>query len=223
MTTQSEDVAQADALVRGAHARAYRYPESFEGFRATLAWSTDTASGSGTVVAQCAPEIEVSLEAGAREADASWIERELRSIVGHRRFTVYDAADGAHEKSLSGGSRVLGELVELGDSLDSSYRVAGGEISTVTRTMAGKRFTIVVHEREAVADGRTVPVSFTVFFWDAESGAITATEAYRDEVAEVDGVFLPAVRRVVRGDDTGLSVRELALSDHALLGLAVAR
>ncbi len=36
MTAQSEDVAQADALVRGAHARAYRYPESFEGFRGVL-------------------------------------------------------------------------------------------------------------------------------------------------------------------------------------------
>jgi hypothetical protein len=66
-------------------------------------------------------------------------------------------------------------------------------------------------------------VVFSVFYWDAETGALTATEAYRDEVVEVDGVFLPAARRVVRGDSAGLSVRELILSGHGLLVGAVAR
>ena len=70
--------------------------------------------------------------------------------------------------------------------------------------------------------GTPMPTSFTVFFWEAESGALVATEAYRDEVTEIDGIFLPAVRRVVRGDSTGLSVRDLELSNHVLLGVAVA-
>ena len=112
---------------------------------------------------------------------------------------------------------MLGQVVELGDTMDSSYRVAGGEISTVSRTMGGQRFTIVIHDRRAFEDGRTLPTSFSVFFWDAVSGALTATEAYRDEVVDVEGVFLPSLRRVVRGDRDGLSVRELALSDHTLL------
>jgi hypothetical protein len=67
-----------------------------------------------------------------------------------------------------------------------------------------------------------VPTSFSVFYWDAETGALTATEAYRDAVVDVDGIFLPSSRRVVRGDGDGLSVRELDLAEHALLAVAVA-
>ena len=117
---------------------------------------------------------------------------------------------------------MLGEIVELGDSLEPSYRVAGDEISTVTRTMGGRRFTMVVHDRFVVPDGRAVPTSFSVFYWDAETGALTATEAYRDAVVDVDGIFLPSSRRVVRGDGDGLSVRELDLAEHSLLAVAVA-
>jgi hypothetical protein len=220
MLTQTEQERTADELVRNAQARAYRYPQGFAGFRADLSWHTEAASGSGAVVARTGPEVELEAD-GADEL--AWVVRELRSIVGHRQHSEYERGDGAHDKRLASSAHVLGELVELGDSLKSSYRVVDGEISTVTRTMDGRRFTIVVHDRREMPNARTLPTTFTVFYWDAESGALTATEAYRDEVVEVDGIFLPAVRRVVRGDGTGLSVRELRLTGHAMLDVAVAR
>ena len=216
MVTATENEARADALVRTAHARVYRYPDTFEGFEARLSWRTDQASGRGTVVARKGPEVVVVDEADTR---LDWVTKELRSIVGHRQFNEYEAGDGRHGKAL-GSAHVLGEVVELGDSMESSYRVASGEIATVTRTMGGQRFTIVIHDRQSFEDGRTLPTSFSVFYWDAESGALTATEVYRDEVVDVDGVHLPALRRVVRADADGLAVRELALSEHELLGAA---
>jgi uncharacterized protein DUF3386 len=214
VVTATVNEERADALVRGAHARVYRYPDTFEGFEARLTWRTDQSSGAGTVVARRGPAVDVADDASA---ELDWVTKELRSIVGHRQFNEYDAGDGRHDKSL-GSAHVLGEVVELGDSMDSSYRVDSGEISTVTRTMGGRRFTIVIHDRRSFEDGRTLPTTFSVFYWDAETGALTATEAYRDEVAEVGGIQLPALRRVVRADADGLSVRELALSEHALLG-----
>lgn len=214
MVTATENEARADALVRTAHARVYRYPDTFEGFEATLAWRTDHAAGQGSVVARKGPEVELADDAGA---DLGWVEKELRSIVGHRQFHEYDSGDGQHDKAL-GSAHVLGEVVELGDSMDSSYRVASGEISTVTRTMGGQRFTIVIQDRQEFADGRTLPVTFSVVYWDAADGSLRATELYRDEVVEVGGVQLPALRRVVRADAAGLSVRELSLSDHELIG-----
>lgn len=204
----------ADGLIRRAHGRAYRYPASFVGFEAELSWWTDDALGAARVVALPGPSIEIDGD----EAAPGWVEKELRSIVGHRQASDYDEGDGRSAKRLAESSgHVLGDLVELEDQLGSSYRVSGDDISTVTRTMGGQRFTIVVHDRQEVAGGRAVPTSFTVFFWDAESGALQASEAYRDAVVEVGGLFLPAARRVVRADSTGLSVRELALSGHALL------
>ena len=220
MLSTHDSAARADSLVRQAHARAYRYPGGFEGFRAELAWRTDDASETGAVLARTGPEVELQGESGEEAPD--WVVKELRSIVGHRQFSEYETGDGAHEKRLAATGHVLGEIVELGDSLESSYRVAGDEISSVTRTMGGRRFTIVVHDRFVVPDGRAVPTSFSVFYWDAETGALTATEAYRDAVVDVGGIFLPSSRRVVRGDGDGLSVRELDLAEHSLLAVAVA-
>ena len=100
--------------------------------------------------------------------------------------------------------------------MDSSHRVASGEISTVTRTMGGQRFTIVIQDRQEFADGRTLPVTFSVVYWDAADGSLRATELYRDEVVEVGG---SSCRRsgVVRADADGSRSGARAL-DHELIG-----
>jgi hypothetical protein len=212
----SDPQERADALVRAAHARAYRYPQDFTGFRATLGWRVDDRTGEGTAVARPGPEIE--LEVDAPDDDRAWLERELRSIIGHRQASTYDRGDGRHEKRVSDDAgHTLGTLVEIDDEYASSYRIAGEQIATVTRTLGERRFTIVVHDRAPMPDGTGLPTSFTVFYWDVESGALTSTEAYRDAAVEVDGVFVPASRTVVRGDSDGLSVRSLRLSDHVSL------
>ena len=209
----------ADALIRSAHARAYRYPEGFAGFSATVGWRVDERSGEGSFVARTGPEIDLELELEADDADRGWVERELRSIIGHRQASTYERGDGRHVKQIAeeASGHALGVLVEIDDEYASSYRVSGEELSTVTRTMGGKRFTIVVHERRPMPDGTGLPTSFTVYFWDTSTGELSAAEAYRDAAVEVDGVFLPGSRVVVRGDKDGLSVRSLQLSEHATL------
>ena len=126
----------ADALVRRAHAGAYRYPADFAGFRASVVWHVDGRSSSGIVVARIGPEIEIELEADAAEEDRAWVERELRSIVGHRRASTYESGDGRHAKHVGDDlGHPLGTVVEMDDEYGSSYRVSGDEISTVTRTL----------------------------------------------------------------------------------------
>jgi Protein of unknown function (DUF3386) len=215
-TSVHEAEQSADALLRQAHARAYRYPAEFKGFRAELTWRVDERSGAGGAVASPGPEIELGLD--APESDRAWVERELRSIVAHRQASAYDERDGRHAKrTVDHGAHPLGTLVELVDEYGSSYRVAGDQLSAVTRSIGDRRFTIVVHERAVMPDGTGLPTSFTVFYWNAESGRLSATEAYRDAAVEVDGVYLPQSREIVRGDDEGLSVRSLALTGHELL------
>jgi hypothetical protein len=211
--------AAADALVRRAHAGAYRYPTDFGGFRASVEWHVDGRSGAGTVVARIGTDIEIDLEAAdAADEDRAWLERELRSIVGHRRATTYEAGDGRHAKRMAEDSgHPLGTVVEMDDEYASSYRVSGDEISTVTRTLGERRFTIVVHERLQAPDGTGLPTSFSVFYWDAATGALSSAEAYRDVPVDVHGILLPASRTVVRGTSDGLAVRSLELTGHELV------
>ncbi len=208
----------ADELVRRAHARAYRYPAGLAGFRASVGWQVDDRSGSGTVTARTGAEVGIELDADVSGDDRAWVERELRSIVAHRQASTYEEGDGRHAKRVGEDSgHRLGTLIELDDEYGSSYRVSGEELSTVTRTLGGRRFTIVVHERMTAPDGAGLPTSFSVFYWDAGSGDLAASEAYRDVPVEVDGILLPASRTIVRAASDGLSVRSLELSGHALL------
>jgi hypothetical protein len=208
--------ARADALVRGAHARAYRYPEGFSGFRAEVVASCEGRESVGEVVARPGPEIELTMSE-AESVDAQWVERELRSIIGHRQPLAYERSDGRHAKRVvEDTGHPLGVLVELDDEYSSAYRLFDGAVASVSRTLGERRFTIVVHERRETGDGTAVPTSFTVFYWAVGGDALTATEAYRDTVVDVEGVLLPRSRVIVREDADGLSVRRLSLREHAI-------
>lgn len=62
-------------------------------------------------------------------------------------------------------------------------------------------------------------ISMVAHRWhqNAARGALSRTDAYRDTYTEVDGVPLPAVRRVVTASDDGLVARQLRLSDLRIL------
>jgi hypothetical protein len=205
----------ADALLREAHERGYRFPVSFAGFTARVQWETPDGAGEGAA--------RVELEGGPHvEAEGldDWAANQLRSVIGHRSARSYDDGDGTTPKSVTDESHALGQKVQLEDELDSSYVVGGGQIAAVTRTAHGTRFTIIVQGRTPAGDGTSVPTEFCVAFWNAD-GSLQASEAYTDTYVELDGVLVPASRTVVRADSEGLGVRKLVLTEHAPLGVAV--
>lgn len=87
--------------------------------------------------------------------------------------------------------------------------------------MGDVRFTIVLGSRIHTGDGRQLPAAFSVYYWeldeDAEPRRLTKVESYRDGYVDVDGIYLPASRRITTGDDTGSTTALLRLSGHRLL------
>jgi hypothetical protein len=67
-------------------------------------------------------------------------------------------------------------------------------------------------------DGTGLPRAFSVFYWNTRSGALEASESYGDVAVDVDGVFLPESRVIVRADADGMAVRSLRLSGHESIG-----
>jgi hypothetical protein len=205
----------ADELLGGAARSTYRYPPEFAGFDARLRLQSDAGSVE-TPVSVRVEDGRVTVE-GDGSPELEWATDQLRSVVSHRLARPYEEGDGAHGKRLREDGSPLGKLVELDDSMSSSYRVDDGRITLVTRRPEGRPFSIVVQGRTPAPDGSAVPTEFTVFFWDA-GGRLEAAEAYTDEYVQAGSLLLPASRLVVRAGDEGILVRRLTLSEHALVG-----
>ncbi|GBD17448.1 hypothetical protein HRbin26_02369 [bacterium HR26] len=208
----------AHALLRRAHAAAYRYPDGFGGFRADLIYRDDERGLSGAVEARSPSEISVELLEASDEQRA-WVRDVLASEMGHRWPTHYEERDGRY--TLTVESRLehpLGHLLRFHDDrFRSTYCVSDDAITVVDRTIGGHRFNIVMQAWIRTEDGRRLPAQYTVAFWDVETGRLERVEIYSSEYVLASGVYLLARRRVVTVDDRGLRVRQLELRDHALL------
>jgi hypothetical protein len=148
-----------------------------------------------------------------------WVRHELGSMAGHRWPTPYAESDGRWTLTIKDeASHPLGQLIEVHDDpFDSSYRLRDGRIAQINRQMGPTRFSINIHEHTRTVDGRTLPRSFTVVFWDTEQGRLTRTDVYQDRYVDIDGVYLPSQRRILRAEDSGISVHGLTFTNHALL------
>ena len=217
-----------DELLRAAHEAAYRLPPGFGGFTADVTCVAPGALALGSLRVASDGRSELALGGVAEDDDLHRAaQRDLASMVAHRWASRYEDGDGRYAKHLGegdadgDGDELDGCLVTLeGDPFASSYRVAGGQVVQVNRTMGPVRFSIVICARTAAPDGRLLPAQFTVHHWDAETGRLTRSESVSDTYATVGDVVLPATRRVVTATDAGLQRRELRLTGHRLLDTA---
>ncbi len=114
----------------------------------------------------------------------------------------------------------------LNDELHSSYRILDRQIMVVNRTMGNSKFTITMQENRTNADGKYLPVSYVVNYWDGNTGALQKSEAHYQTWKRVGGFDLPVLIRVVTavpeaGTSTpagkeGLDAKSLTLSNHKL-------
>jgi hypothetical protein len=204
---------EADGLVREAHLNVHRYPPDFPGFRARLRLSTEEAVATGHVVVPADGPVraDVDTDPGIR----AWLDRELALMIDHRRHRPYEEGDGRWDKDVHDAPDApLGRVVHLADPLHSSYRVERGQITRVARTLPVGRLTIIAQDQAAAPDGRRVTSDFVVVIQDEGTGAIASVDAYHDDFAEVDGVLLPALRRVTSMSAAGTAVRAILLERH---------
>lgn len=201
---------QAHALLREAHAKAYRFPQGFAGFTADITVTGDAGSYTGTVEVSGPRDIAVSLD--APEDLTAWAKQQMASMAGHRWPTAYEDGDGRWTMTLDAAPSALGQLVtQHDDPFTSSYRVRDGHISQVNRQMGSTRFTITMQSHVPASDGRLLPETFTVTYWDMDAGQLSRTEIFSDTYGLVDGVDVPLERRIVSADDAGMSGRAFVL------------
>lgn len=216
---------EAHRLLRRAYEAIYRFPEGFGGFEAALYYAWDTECRAGTVTVRSPSDIRISGSI-RDDVDDARLKRELASIVSHRWPLAYEDGDGRHRLSLEPEEHPLGTLVRVADDgMDSTYRIQGGHIQQIERSVGGGRFSVNIQERKHTTDGRALPAHFCAVHWESPSypapqsgrGCVARTDIYRDGYMPVEGVYLPLSRRVITADETGSSIWQIMLRDHRLL------
>ncbi len=188
---------------------------NFPGFKADVSGMVDGRPFEGTVKIDAEGTIRPNIE---DETAAGWVEYQLDSIVLHRlapssrrpKPVLYFADEDVDHP--------LGRLLTfVGGNFASSYRIQGGQIRVVNRNLGSMNMTITVLDNRTNDDGKFLPHSYTVQYWNAKNGQLLRTQTFQDRWQRVGRFDLPAEHSLATASSAGLTVRTLKLSKHRLL------
>jgi hypothetical protein len=188
----------------------------FPGFTAEVTADVDGRPFSGKVTVSATGEVD--LDSGDEPA-AQWVRDQLASITMHR------AADNSasDEKPVlrfadDNTDHPLGRLLEFdGGQFASSYRVRDKQLLVVNRNFGKQDMTITVLDNEQNAEGKFLPRSYSVQYWDAETGKLSRVESVQDRWTRVGAFDLPRSHTLSTANAAGLGVKSFSLRDHKLL------
>lgn len=213
------DAGEPDAerlMVRAHQARAVW--EDFPGFSADVMVCTNGTVIDGEMTVTEDGDMKLKLPDSPR---TEWAKRRLQSLVDHRL-----PREGERRFDVSFADEVtthpLGRLIQFhDDDLHSVYRIRDDVITEVHRTMGPTRFTITVFDVFRNADGKHLPKSYSVNWWDVETGNLKACDMVRNEWVRIGRWDLPARLLSARNEDDGRRhVGEVVFRNHRLLHAA---
>jgi hypothetical protein len=178
------------------------------GTRRHLEWTIRAAIDADGVVT-------VELPAGKL---TDWVEEQLNSMVQHR-MPDGEVSQGDVTFAEEAGAHPLGRKIDLGDpSLQSAYRIKDDAIMEVNRSAGPTmRFTISVLEIERNKEGKYLPRSFTMNFFDAKSGDLRTSLAYFNSWQRVGAFDLPEQIIEIDAHKGGAGAKQIDFSNCKLL------
>jgi hypothetical protein len=193
--------------------------KNFPGFKAQIAGVVDDRPFDGSVTVDATGAVNFQTSESTAEP---WVKDQLESIAMHRIASSSDSARSDAKPVLRFADdqtqHPLGRLLLFeGGSFASSYRVKDKQIMVVNRRMGRQNMTITVLDNDRNAEGLYLPRSYTVQYWDGDSGTLQRTETIQDRWTRVGTWDLPASHTVTNASETGLSVKHFVLTDHRLL------
>jgi hypothetical protein len=198
--TKKADPAAWD-LLKSTRETSKNFPANFAGVTTEIVLNDNGKVAKGSLSYEAGKTGELKIE-GVDEETKGWLNEQSMSVIAHRRGGDFAKGDGRHPITFGeDDNSPAGRRVVLNDSMKSSYRVRNSQVVEVDRTMADSHFTITVLETTQTPDGKFLPRHFTVTYFDAKSGALRRSEAFTDEYKQVNGVWFPASRRVVRAEN----------------------
>ena len=189
--------------------------EQFPGFSAEVSGSVDGRIFSGKTNVAATGDVSLELDDNVVKP---WVEEQLQSIVTHRMAAPkHEGSPPVLRFAENDTSHPLGRLLIFdGGQFASSYRVLDDRITVVNRTFGKRNMTITVLDDVRNAEGKQLPQSYTVQYWNADNGELDRTESISNRWTRVGRYDLPASITVRTASKAGLTVRNLQLAKHKL-------
>jgi hypothetical protein len=210
--------ADADAVALFQKAVATRASwDHFEGFSAEASGMVDGRPFAGKVTVSADGEVKAEVDDPVARP---WIEAQLGSIAMHRLPENDRGASSDRPKPVvrfadQDEEHPLGRLLAFqGGRFASSYRIKDGQISVVNRHMGAQTMTITVLENTPTPEGKFLPRTYQVQYWDSTTGRLNRVETVQERWSRIGSLDLPVTHTVSTTSDSGLSVRSLTLAGH---------
>jgi hypothetical protein len=211
---------EAVALFEHALAARAAWGDDFPGFAAQLAGSVDGRPFMGSVTVRDDGSVKVEADDPVAR---TWLQDQLESIVMHRLASGRGGSPPDQPRPVlrfadDEDDHPLGRLLTfVGGSFASSYRVKERQIKVVNRHMGKRNMTITVLDNDRNPEGRYLPRSYLVQYWDAATGTLDHVESIQERWQRFGSWDLPVAHTVTDASDAGFSVRSVTLSEHRLL------
>jgi hypothetical protein len=207
--------ADPDAVAAFQRALAARASWSeFPGFAAEISGSVDDRPFTGKATVAASGDVVVELDEGVVK---HWVVDQLHSIVSHRLAAPKEGGPPTLRFADNNAAHPLGRLLTFdGGQFASSYRVLGDRITVVNRNLGRQNMTIAVLDDVLNAEGKQLPRSYIVQYWNGENGTLDRTESISNRWVRVGKYDLPASVAVTTASQSGLTVRTLNLAKHRL-------
>jgi len=210
----------AVALFKEAIAQRVQWRD-FPGFSARISGQVDGRPYRGKIAVRGDGSVDVQTDDSIAKP---WLEDQLESLVMHRLPPPPDHSSGSQGPRLRFADRdddhPLGRLVAVeGGQMASSYRIKDRQIMVVNRRMGKQNMTLTVLDHDRNPEGRFLPHSYIVHYWETATGKLKSIETYLERWQRIGSWDLPASRSVLTASDTGLSVRAVQFSDFKLLSV----
>jgi uncharacterized GH25 family protein len=217
-STTPVEPSAAKALERARAGRAVW--QKFPGFTADLTVYGESGDVSGKMAID--GEGNVSLDM-PKSPLADWVQQQLDTLVQHR-MPDGEVSEGDVKYADGDRSHPLGRKLDLGDGdTQSVYRIKDDVITEVNRSAGPMRFTISVLETIRNAENKYLPRSFTMSFFDAQSGQLKSSLGYWNEWQRIGAFDLPQTILENNAKNGGTTTRQIVFRNCRLAEPKTAR
>jgi hypothetical protein len=218
------DDPEARALVKDAHARIYKWPASFGGYRAKVVLNDEGRLHHGRM--SLVPRKDTAVELpGADAAFQEWVRERLWTQGMHLVYSPFEDGDGKYVLSFDPAEEPAvphprGRRVLLtGGRLESWYRIKDHQYTQIGRITPMTERRVNTIERYGIApDGKQYTSHYVMTYFTLDGQSVIGMESYVNEYMEVEGVWLPFRRRISFAEGGLVRTRIIELSHHELLG-----